>query len=1619
MQYYNTELQQEIIDKIVAQIKKNLSAEQVKLLEPFARYYFSKVSAQDLADRDITDLYGSVISAWKFLIERKDAQESAVRVYNPDYEECGWESNHTVIEIAMPNCPFVLDSIRNELARHGHTIYMMICPGGVVLKRDKKNKVVDFKPANHQGKNEVVELPVYVEINRQPDQNYINELKYHIEFILDDVKTAVNDWDEMQVEAKAMLEGIDNDAIKAPEDIIKEAKAFVKWIINNNFTFLGMADYEYDENHELQRIPDSVLGLAKTKPYSITKTVDGENNGCTKDVCDTNALIWMQQLNEISTVHRPSRPYCIATKQYDKKGKEVGERRFYGLFTSVAYHSSPDEIPLIRIKVQNVIARAGFAYYDHNGRTLFNILETYPRDELFQSSEDDLLDICMGIMQLQERRRVSLFIRKDYYNRYLSCLIYVPRERFNSDLREKMSDILMDAFGGDHVDFMTRFSESILARIHLMIYLPHGAEIPAFDPKHLEDLIAEAGRTWTDELYEALLDHFGEATAVSLYEKYKDAFPAGYQEVYSARTAVHDIEHLEALKDKGDIGMNLHRPVEQMNGFVCFKLYLHSEAIPLSDALPLLEHMGFKVFAERSNEIRVKQHNLWVSEFSLESCDHKLMEIDQVKNNFQEAFARTWRGDAESDNFNTLVLTAGLNWREASLMRAYAKYFTQIGFRFSQSYIEETLILYPQVVKKLVQLFHHYFDPEKAGQENIIEDINNDILKSIDAVSNLDQDRILRCYLATIHATLRTNFYQFAESRDHKSYISFKIKSKEIPEVPLPHPAFEIFVYSPIVEGVHLRGGKVARGGLRWSDRREDFRTEILGLMKAQQVKNAVIVPTGAKGGFVPKQLPNGSREDIMNEVVRCYKTFISGLLDITDNRVADEIQPPVDVVRRDEDDPYLVVAADKGTATFSDIANDVAKEYNFWLGDAFASGGSQGYDHKKMGITARGAWESVKRHFRELGKDIQTEDFTVIGVGDMSGDVFGNGMLLSEHLKLVAAFNHIHIFVDPNPDPKTSFAERKRLFEMPRSSWSDYDEKLISKGGGVFRRSAKSIAITPEMKKALDITADALTPNDLIIAILKAPVDLFWNGGIGTYVKASTEQNIEVGDRANDPVRINGRELRAKVVGEGGNLGLTQLGRIQYALSGGILYTDFIDNSAGVDCSDHEVNIKILLNHIIEDGDMTEKQRNELLALMTDEVAELVLEDNYQQTQAISLASWRSSSTFDEYIRFMVDLERNQLLNRELEFLPSDKTLSQRRASNKGIFTRPELSVLLSYSKITLKESLMQSEVIDDPYLTSYLKDAFPDRLSKRFVKQMQSHQLKREIIATQLANDIINRMGATYVKRLYDETGATPNDIANSFIVSKSIFNMDYFWDNIQALDNKIDTSLQSEMMVVVMRLVRRASRWFLRNRRAGIQVKETIELFKPLVEELYDHTPDFLAGEELDKLYENTKHLEEKGLDHQFALRVASCRAMISALDIIEASINTDVPLQEIAHVYFAVGARLELDWFRAKIAQHDVTNNWDALARAASRDDVDRQQRSLTESILQYCSGFDNTAEAIDAWESEHEQLVQRWRFMIADLRATTSEDFTMFAVALRELLDLAQASVSRLELRKHA
>jgi glutamate dehydrogenase len=1622
----------EVIERLVDYVIQRLPQDESPHVKHFVRQYYLSVSPEDLSSKSITDLYAAVLSHWHFLYQRKPGEQK-VRVFNPQLEEHGWQSTHTVIEISSDDMPFLVDSVSMALNRHNLNIHLIIHLGSLKFRRDAEGKVTEVLEQKANEPDIRPEAAIYIEIDRQSDPAILENITGEIRCVLNDVRTAVLDWPKMREKAIIILEDLEKNPPDINKEELEESIAFLRWLTEDHFTFLGYQEYEiFEQNNKKDSrvIPELDLGLFKIKRETPEQYNLSDLPPEAQKLILSPQLFLLGKTNIRSTVHRPAYTDFIAVKRLGKNGEIIGIRLFTGLYTAVAYNSSPKQIPLLRRKVNKVLIQAGFPPKSHDDRALLNILETLPRDDLFQANVSELLELSTGILHLQERQRIRLFVRKDTFGFFISCLVFVPREKFTSALSERMKDILQKGLKGLSVSYSTRFSESMLARIHYVVRVNPKKEFE-YHVKTLEQKLIEAGRTWQDDLRVALVEHSGEERGNELLKRYQQAFPASYQEAFSAPSAVIDIDYFETLTKENPLAMSLYRPLEEADEVIRFKLFRIGATIPLSDVVPILENMGLRIISERPYEIIPKDRNesIWINDYRMLHKKGSMFSTESIKEIFQEAFDSIWRGHAENDGFNRLVLGAKLTWREIMILRAYAKYLWQTGFSFSQDHVEETLTSNAEIAVLLIDLFKMRFDPDHFVPESEQDVQKEKIEKALENVSNINEDRILRRYMHALLATIRTNYYQKQQNhplegqdkkhreyqgyKDHKDtnvfkpYFSFKLQSAKVPELPLPVPLYEVFVYSPRVEAIHLRAAKVARGGIRWSDRREDYRTEILGLMKTQQIKNAVIVPMGAKGGFVVKQPPlEGTREQMMDEVVYCYQTLIRGLLDITDNYKANEVLQPRQVVRYDEDDPYLVVAADKGTATFSNIANEIAKEYEFWLDDAFASGGSTGYDHKKMGITARGAWECVKDHFQEMGFDIQTNDFTVVGIGDMAGDVFGNGMLLSNHIRLIAAFNHMHIFVDPDPDALTSFMERQRLFNLPRSTWADYNSELISKGGKVYSRAAKSIDLSPEIQRALDFYQDRVDPNELIRAILKAPVDLFWNGGIGTYVKSTIESNLVVGDRTNDAVRINGAELRCKVVGEGGNLGFTQLGRVEYAKLGGRLNTDAIDNSGGVNCSDNEVNIKILLNEAVEFGDLTEKQRNEILAELQDEVAELVLKNNRQQARAITVASSQAIENVNMHGRLIQEMVKVGKLDRVLESLPDQEELANRKQFRIGL-TRPEIAVLMAYSKTSLKESLLASDLPEDPYFLQDLERAFPIPLQTRFKQYMPQHRLKREIIATQISNAAINEMGISFISRLQDETGSLPSDIIRAYTVSRQLFKAQELRDLIIGLNNTVEMAVQLRMLHEVNRLVRRGARWFLRNRREEIKISETIDHFMHPVAEVGEALPRFLmdSGDEIGEMAEG---LIQAHVPKELAFEIKRMSAMFSVLDIVEAATLNKFPVEQVATIYYAIGDRMQLGWFRELIKSRPVNNHWEALARAAFRDDLDRQQRNLTISIMLHNGKFlDDPQHLIDHWFKRHRTMINRWEYFITELKTPSEADFTMFAVALRELLDMAQ------------
>ncbi|UFQ15997.1 MULTISPECIES: NAD-glutamate dehydrogenase [Streptomyces] len=1592
----------------------------------FLQRYYLHTAPEDLADRDPVDVFGAAFSHYR-LAENRPQGTANVRVHTPTVEENGWTCSHSVVEVVTDDMPFLVDSVTNELSRQGRGIHVVIHPQ-VVVRRDVTGKLLEVLPTEagvERPHDALVESWIHVEMDRETDRADLKQITADLLRILSDVRETVEDWEKMRDAALRIADELPSEptADDLRDQEVEEARELLRWLADNHFTFLGFREYRLTEDDSLAAVPGTGLGILRADPHhgDDHHPVSPSFNRLPADArakAREHKLLVLTKANSRATVHRPSYLDYVGVKKFDAEGNVVGERRFLGLFSSAAYTESVRRVPVIRRKVAEVLKGAGFSANSHDGRDLLQILETYPRDELFQTPADELRSIVTSVLYLQERRRLRLYLRKDEYGRYYSALVYLPRDRYTTGVRLRIIDILKEELNGASVDFTAWNTESILSRIHFVVRVPKGAEVPDLsdaDVERIEQRLVDAARSWADGFAEALTAECGEERAAELLRRYGSAFPEGYKADHSPRAAVADLQHLEQLGhgDK-DFALSLYEPVGAGPGERRFKIYRSGEQVSLSAVLPVLQRLGVEVTDERPYELRcADRSNAWIYDFGLRmpkspngGGDYL---ADDGRERFQEAFAAAWTGAAEVDGFNSLVLRAGLNWRQAMVLRAYAKYLRQAGATFSQDYMEDTLRNNVHTTRLLVSLFEARMSPDhqRAGTE-LTDGLLEELDGALDQVASLDEDRILRSFLTVIKATLRTNFFQKTESGEPHTYVSMKFDPQAIPDLPAPRPAYEIWVYSPRVEGVHLRFGKVARGGLRWSDRREDFRTEILGLVKAQMVKNTVIVPVGAKGGFVAKQLPDPSvdRDAWLAEGIACYKTFISALLDITDNLVAGEVVPPAQVVRHDGDDTYLVVAADKGTATFSDIANQVAESYDFWLGDAFASGGSAGYDHKGMGITARGAWESVKRHFRELGCDTQSEDFTVVGVGDMSGDVFGNGMLLSEHIRLVAAFDHRHIFIDPKPDAATSYAERRRLFELPRSSWADYDKKLLSNGGGVFPRSAKAIQLNAHIREALGIESGVakMTPADLMRAILQAPVDLLWNGGIGTYVKSSAESNADVGDKANDAIRVNGSDLRVKVVGEGGNLGLTQLGRIEFARAGGRINTDAIDNSAGVDTSDHEVNIKILLNAVVTDGDMTVKQRNKLLAEMTDEVGQLVLRNNYAQNTALANAVAQSPSLLHAHQRFMRRLGKQGHLDRSLEFLPNDRQIRELLNSGRGL-TQPELAVLLAYTKITAADELIQTTLPDDPYLRRLLHAYFPKALREKFPEQVDGHALRREIITTVLVNDTVNTGGSTFLHRLREETGASLEEIVRAQLAAREIFGLSEVWDAVEALDNVVAADVQTRVRLHSRRLVERGARWLLNNRPQPLQLAETIAFFSQGVAQVWDELPNLLRGSDLEWYQGIRDELTAAGVPDELAQRVAGFSSAFPTLDIVAVADRVGKEPMAVSEVYYDLADRLRITQLMDRIIELPRADRWQSMARASIREDLYAAHAALTADVLAAGDGAATPEERFKAWEEKNAPILSRARATLEEIQSSDAFDLANLSVAMRTMRTL--------------
>ncbi|MCH7866892.1 MAG: NAD-glutamate dehydrogenase [Myxococcales bacterium] len=1602
-----------------AEIQERLDFEPARRMTVFSRLFFESFPLEELEAANLRDIYASTYFFWN-QFQKLDRSKPRVQVFNPTLEEHGWTSDYTIVAVFACDMPFLMDSLRLALDRRNIPINMLHS-SVFEVERNTQFELVDFwgpDPSTDINRERIAprEALIYLEIHRHSSISDFEAIAQDLDSVIADVSLAVEDFDTMRSRARKLLEDLE----KSPPDCIppadiEESRAFIAWMLDDHFTFLGVTEVVSTMESGGRAIrEDTERRLGLLKKHQRRKSIEflHEMNPRAASLWLEPRLLGFAKSSVRSTVHRSVYSDYVTVKQFDEDGQVARETRFLGLFTSRAYTQSPFRIPVVRRKLEAVMAQEHVQPNRHQGRYLEHVLESYPRDELFQIGVSTLAKIATGITRLHERKQVRLFVRRDDYGRYYSCIVYVPRDLYHTELRLKMSDILCEALGSDEVEFTTYFSDSVLARTHFVLRVDPMVEVD-FDRKSVERRIVEAAKTWEQRFEEALTTSLGAEKGASLAREFASGFPAGYIEDFDARVAVRDVQTIIGLEQGPDIGMSFSREIEDPENRLRFKLFQLDNIVTLSDVIPILENLGVRVIGEHPYPItRRNGRKIWIHDFELEYVFADSVDLHYVKDSFPEAFRNIWLGRADSDGFNRLILGTHLGWREATILRTYARYMKQTGFPFSIQYIAQTLSRHLNVAEDLVALFHAHFDPRQYGQkggdserERMEARINDDL----ETVESLDEDRIIRRYVTLIKNTLRTNFYQRDSAGNPKAWLSFKLAPRSIPDLPKPLPRFEIFVHSARTEGVHLRWGRVARGGIRWSDRQEDYRTEILGLVKAQQVKNAVIVPVGAKGGFITRRATNGqSRDAIQQEGVACYRQFIQGLLDVTDNYVNGEIVSPPGVAHRDQPDPYLVVAADKGTAKFSDIANEIAEQYNFWLGDGFAAGGSIGYDHKKMGITARGAWVSVQQHFQEMSIDVQKDSISVVGIGDMSGDVFGNGMLLSDKLKLVAAFNHAHIFIDPNPKPLESFEERKRLFALDRSAWSDYDATIISEGGGVYSRSAKSIAISPEVRARFNIEETVLDPNGLISALLKAPVDLIFNGGIGTYIKAERETHAEVRDKANDALRIDASQLQCRVLCEGGNLGITQLGRIEYCLAGGRANTDFIDNAAGVNCSDHEVNVKILLGEALARGELTEKQRRQILEDTAQSVSQMVLRDSFRQVQAISVAETQSTRRMGEHRRYISALSDAGLLDREIEFIPEDDELVERKAAGKSL-TRPEISLLVSYTKAILKEEFCCDEISNDEIIVTAVESAFPQELNERFSEEIYTHRLKREIIATQIANEIVNRMGFTFVYRMRESTGASSAEIAKAYVATREIFDLEARFEEVERLGATTSTYVQVWLMGEIMGLARRCCRWLLRNRRGALRPSVEIEHFSEGIRRITETLPERLTGQPLAEWTERKKKVRAAGVPDSLASFLAHAPNLHSCFALIEAAGSTGADPEVAAGVYFQLGERLDLQWFRVQIAQLRVDDHWQALSRENCLDDLDWQERALTVSILRFMEVGEDPTEVIGRWLERHSPSAQRWNAMLTDLHSGDSLDLPMCSVALRELLDWAQTA----------
>ena len=1583
--------------------------------EVFLRGLYEDASADELGDLTLEDLAALAHDFWVWRAEREpDAQ--IVRLQRGKGAS-GRALDRDILEIAGPDMPFLVDSVMGELGEQNIAALAMFHPVAPAVRGTGRDSLIQIHlPRMGAAQAEAVEKGVRA--------------------TLADVSASVSDFMAMRMRMLECADELKAAHCNASGEEIAEAVELLRWLAADKFTFLGARDYEYAR--------DKIGAVLQDEPIVLEETGLGVLRDPERFVLRKSAepMVLTPQLQRLiaeptplvvakstlqSRVHRRATADYVGVKRFNKYGDAIGETRFVGLFTSEAFTEPTRNIPMLGRKADWVMEQAGFPKGGHNAKTLRKIIEYYPREELWQIGREDLLRISRGVLHLLDRPRARVFLRRDRFNRFVTALAYLPKDRFNTELRERVGKAIAKAYGGIVESFTPQLGEGQLARV-LFVIGEIDKQRPDPNPSELDDEIAALTRTWDDAFADAARREEGIAPLdrERVARRFNGAFTAAYRERFSMAEALTDASEIITGRDDEMVRVRVYRHEDDAQNVMRCKFYARGDVLALSATVPILENMGLFVESEQNFELKVgapsedgEPLTVFVHEIETRSADGAPIELGACGDHFEQAFAAVWTGAAENDGYNKLVLKLGAPWREAALIRALARYRQQTGLDPSNQVQEAAVAAYPQIAALILALFRVRFDPSlpetlKARAEWAVQ-LHEKIEAALHDVESLDYDRVLRRITALVDAIRRTNYYQPGADGAAKPYISFKIESGALADLPAPKPYREVWVASPQVEGVHLRMGPVARGGLRWSDRRDDFRTEVLDLVKAQQVKNAIIVPVGAKGGFYPKKLPARGSPDYQKEGIEAYKTFLRGLLDITDNIIDDKITPPKNVVRWDDDDPYLVVAADKGTATFSDIANGISAEYGHWLGDAFASGGSVGYDHKAMGITAKGAWEAVKRHFREIGKDIQNEPFSVIGVGDMSGDVFGNGMLLSHQIRLLAAFDHRDIFIDPNPtDVGASWAERKRLYDKPRSSWQDYDKKLISKGGGIFPRSSKSITISREIAALTGLRSPQVTPSELMSALLKAPCELMWFGGIGNYVKSKSQPHSDVGDKANDASRVDAEDVQAQVIGEGANLGVTQKGRIAYARKGGRINTDAIDNSAGVDTSDHEVNIKILLADAIRVGDLKEKARDKLLASMTDEVGALVLADNYDQTLALSLTQASAAADLDSQERMIQRLESVGKLSRAVEGLPSTEEFAALRAANWGL-TRPELSKLIAYAKINLSDALVASAAPDDPAFSGMLRDYFPVELTK-YEASMGRHRLRREIIATQLADDIVNRCGPTFVDRVGDVARVEPVTIACAFEAARRIFDLDALARRINALDGKAPASAQTAMHQEIARALWRMTLYLSRHAGFGAasapSIVAVVELYRSACTGQRTALLDTLGEAERHRMETRRAAFETGGAPADLAQETALLKPLSVALDIADLARAKGWEVGPAAYLYRAIGVQFGIDALREAASTLTLTQHWDRLVVRRAAEDLSADQRRLAEAAADAIgtppkvAGADWADNSAKTWIASVGQPAARARAAFAELDAQGPWTFAKLMLAAAELNALA-------------